>query len=84
MGKRRARGAAGDRDLLWVFTGVRAGGDFDLLSERLINRKGHYMDPNLLQSQLDTLEAPDEGLVLDISRTPAEIAEKTVELLDLR
>lgn len=49
-------------------------GDFDLLAERLRNRKGHYMDPNLLQSQLDTLEKPDDGLVFDIKKSPADIA----------
>lgn len=58
-------------------------GDFDLLAERLRNRKGHYMDPNLLQSQLDTLEEPDDGLVFNIKLSPAGIARNTAVQLGL-
>lgn len=35
------------------------------LEERLRKRKGHYMNPDLLQSQLDTLEVPHDALHLD-------------------
>ena len=58
-------------------------GDIDLLAERLRNRKGHYMDPNLLQSQLDTLEEPDDGVVVDIKLSPSDIAKDTVMQLGL-
>ena len=58
-------------------------GDFDLLAERLRNRKGHYMDPNLLESQLDTLEEPDDGLVFNIEQPPAGIAKNTAIQLGL-
>jgi carbohydrate kinase (thermoresistant glucokinase family) len=47
-----------------------------LLAERLALRRGHYMPPSLLQSQLDTLEMPavDEGaIVADVTRPPADI-----------
>ena len=58
-------------------------GDFDLLAERLRNRKGHYMNPDLLQSQLDTLEEPDGGLVFNIKLSPSDIAKKTAVQLRL-
>jgi carbohydrate kinase (thermoresistant glucokinase family) len=47
-----------------------------LLAERLATRRGHYMPPSLLQSQLDTLEMPalDEGAVVaDVTRPPEDI-----------
>jgi gluconokinase len=58
-------------------------GDFDLLNERLQKRKGHYMGPNLLQSQLNTLEEPMDGLVFNIRMTPFEIARNTAMELGL-
>lgn len=45
-------------------------GPRELLASRLASRTGHYMPPTLLQSQLDTLEPPDDdeqALALDIS-----------------
>lgn len=56
-------------------------GSFDTLHERLNSRLGHYMDPNLLKSQLDTLEEPDDGLVVDIRESPENIAQSIVRLL---
>lgn len=52
-------------------------GDYDLLHQRLIARKGHYMKADLLRSQLDILEPPLEEenvLWLDIRRTISEMA----------
>ena len=51
----------------------------DLLSERMTTRKGHFMPPSLLTSQLDTLQPldPDEdGLEVDSSAAPDEIVER--------
>ena len=58
-------------------------GDFDLLTERLRNRKGHYMPPDLLQSQLNTLEKPEDGLVFSIELPPIVIAKNIVSQLGL-
>jgi gluconokinase len=47
-----------------------------LLAERIAGRRGHYMPPSLLESQLATLEepAPDEQTwVCDIRRSPEDI-----------
>jgi len=44
--------------------------------ERMANRRGHFMPPSLLDSQLDILEepAPDEhAWVCDIRETPDTI-----------
>jgi gluconokinase len=45
----------------------------DVLEERLAARKGHYMNPRLLESQLATLEPPSGPNVLHLtSSAPAE------------
>jgi gluconokinase len=48
--------------------------DAGLLQERLAGRAGHYFNPALLQSQLETLEPPQDALVVDASRPPEELA----------
>jgi gluconokinase len=46
-----------------------------LIQERLKNRAGHFMNPNLMQSQFDTLEEPEEALQIDAGLTPTEIVQ---------
>ncbi|MFY9512184.1 MAG: gluconokinase [Rubrivivax sp.] len=49
----------------------------ELLQHRLSARTGHYMPPSLLDSQLQTLEAPgadEAALALDIAAPAAELA----------
>lgn len=46
-----------------------------LIQERLKRRVGHFMNPNLIQSQFDTLEEPEEALQIDAGLTPAEIVQ---------
>jgi len=46
-----------------------------LVQERLKRRVGHFMNPNLIQSQFDTLEQPKEALEIDAGLTPAEIVD---------
>jgi len=55
-------------------------GTFDLLHERLKARSGHFFDPSLLQSQLDTLEPPTAGeaIVVNIDATPARIVDEVL------
>ncbi|HEX6880786.1 MAG TPA: gluconokinase [Terriglobales bacterium] len=48
-------------------------GPIELIRERMNLRAGHYMKPELLQSQFDTLEEPADAVVADASGTPAEI-----------
>ena len=44
-----------------------------LIAERLRHRAGHFMPPALLQSQLDTLEEPADGITVDAGPPPAKI-----------
>ena len=48
-------------------------GSFDLIRGRLAARRGHFMPPELLQSQFDQLEAPrqdEEPIKVDIAPAP--------------
>ena len=70
--KRRYRDilrSAGDADVRFVYLA----GTRELLAERLAQRRGHFMPPSLLDSQLATLEEPtadERAWVCDISATP--------------
>jgi len=41
----------------------------DVIAERLRLRHGHYMNPALLQSQFDTLEAPHDAVTVDADQS---------------
>ena len=45
----------------------------NVMRERLARRTGHYAGPELLASQLATLEEPRDALWVDASRCPEEI-----------
>lgn len=60
--------------------------DPDLLRQRLEARRGHYMPPSLLPSQLATLEplaADEPGVTLSGDGAPDTVVEKAVRLLGL-
>jgi gluconokinase len=44
-----------------------------LIARRLTRRQAHYMPPELLDSQYEILEQPDDALMVDIGGTPTEI-----------
>jgi gluconokinase len=52
---------------------VHLTGDPALIEQRLRQRKDHFVKPNLLASQIATLEAPEGVLTVDIAAEPAEI-----------
>jgi gluconokinase len=58
-------------------------GSKQLLAERLGNRSAHFMNPDLLQSQLDTLEEPRDAIVVDISTAPEAIVNEIRSRLGL-
>jgi gluconokinase len=44
-----------------------------LIAERLRKRGPHFMNPDLLQSQFDTMEEPRDAIVVDVSAAPEAI-----------
>lgn len=52
---------------------VHLTGDPALLLSRLQGRAGHYMKPEMLASQLATLEPPAGALTLDVANSPSDL-----------
>lgn len=55
----------------WVFLK----GDFNMIMNRMKNRTDHFMPTDLLQSQFDTLEVPDNSIEADITMKPESIVD---------
>jgi carbohydrate kinase (thermoresistant glucokinase family) len=74
------------RDLLGVdqkdVVSVYLKGSFTLLQERIGSRDHQFMNKSLLSSQIDTMEEPVDGLIVDIGRSPEEIAEDIIAQLN--
>lgn len=49
-------------------------GDEELIRRRLAARRGHFMPPGLLASQLAALEEPADALTIDITEDPETLA----------
>ena len=61
-------------------------GDYPLIANQLRKRKGHFMNPELLKSQVADLEEPraDEGiLTVNLGRTPRELVQEITTRLGL-
>jgi gluconokinase len=48
-------------------------GSRELIAQRLSERHGHYMDPNLLPSQFVALEEPPNAIDVDVDATVPEV-----------
>jgi carbohydrate kinase (thermoresistant glucokinase family) len=48
-------------------------GTYELFSDRVLARKGHFAKQDLLSSQFATLEEPSEALVVDTRQSPEKI-----------
>lgn len=59
--------------------------DRKTLQERVANRKGHYMKKEMINSQLDNLEEPEEmewdAMSVDVRGTPEEVQRATLEVV---
>ena len=58
-------------------------GPKELIAERLAERKHEYMNPKLLDSQLATLETPDDAFRIVNDRPPEKIVDQIVAKLHL-
>lgn len=62
---------------------IHLDGTRDLISDRLSQRKGHFMNPALLESQFQTLEPPADAVYVDVTPAPAVIIESIKRELNL-
>ncbi|RKI67723.1 gluconokinase [Corallococcus sp. AB049A] len=63
----------------WVYLHAPA----SVIRERLQKRLGHFMPASLLDSQLETMEVPDDAFTVDVTPPPDEIAGRIVAGLGL-
>ncbi len=74
------------RDYLLIDEQVRLvylTGDYSLIEERLKERKGHYMNPSLLDSQFATLQEPERAIAVDVAASPDGIVRHLREELGI-
>jgi len=57
-------------------------GSYDLIKSRMQNRDGHYMPPNLLQSQFNALEPPSDAVKVSIDQSPDSILSDILKTLN--
>ena len=57
-------------------------GDFNCIQTRILQRTGHFMSSDLLRSQFETLEEPEDALVIDVSQTPEAIVEEILNKIN--
>jgi len=58
-------------------------GDFDLIFERMRVRSGHYMQAEMLRSQFDALEEPNDALLVDVNQSLELIVDQIITELRL-
>ncbi|MEZ5058750.1 MAG: gluconokinase [Saprospiraceae bacterium] len=58
-------------------------GNHELILKRMQKRTGHFMPSELLQSQYDTLEIPENALTISIENKPEEIILQIINYLEL-
>jgi gluconokinase len=63
-----------DVEITWVY--LR--GDKALIRKRLEERQDHYATAPLLESQFESLEEPDNAIILDISNPPERLVEALI------
>lgn len=57
-------------------------GSFSLLQERLKGRDHQYMNDDLLASQVNSMEEPNDGIIVGISQSPEKITAEIIKQLD--
>jgi len=57
-------------------------GSYDLIWSRMEKRTDHYMKPQMLKSQFETLEEPSNALTIDISISLDDIVQEILEHME--
>lgn len=53
-------------------------GTYELLEQRITARENHFMGSKMLESQLDTLELPNYGTVIDVEHPLEKVVQQVV------
>jgi len=62
-------------DVKWIFLN----GSFELIKSRMQKRKNHFMKPELLKSQFNTLEIPNYAIDISVNQKPNQIVESILQ-----
>ena len=57
-------------------------GSFDLIWSRMQERTDHFMKPQMLKSQFNTLEEPANALAMDVSMSVEEIVQEVIKHME--
>lgn len=57
-------------------------GEYEGILARLEERRGHFMEADLLESQFEELEEPAEAITVSISQPPEKIVDEILNKLD--
>lgn len=63
-----------EQHVYWVYLK----GTYQLILARMQQREDHFMPESLLKSQFETLEEPQNALILDINKTPEELLKEAL------
>ena len=67
-------------EIKWIFLK----GEYGLIADRLQQRRGHFMNPNLLRDQFETLEEPKrDALVVDVEGDPTTVVQRIRKQLQI-
>ena len=58
-------------------------GDPELIRQRIAARIGHFAGPDLLPSQLDTLEIPADAVTVNVDAEPDVVVQRALDALQL-
>jgi gluconokinase len=58
-------------------------GDPELIRQRIAARLGHFAGPDLLPSQLDTLEIPADAVTVNVDAEPQVVTQRALDALHL-
>ena len=61
-----------EKKVIWIYLK----GTFEQIVERMKNRQDHFMQPSMLKSQFDTLEEPENAIIVDVSDLPEQLIQK--------
>jgi len=61
-----------ESNVVWIYLK----GTYNQIFERLESRENHFMTAEMLQSQFETLEEPEDAIYIDITNAPENIVQK--------
>jgi 6-phosphogluconate dehydrogenase len=64
-------------------TWVHLQGDYNIIYRRMSERRGHFMNADMLRSQFETYEKPEYGLLLNIDQNLDQIMKQIVSSIEI-